>query len=299
MKPNSPHTLLCESCGYLLEGLIESPGEFADGNAAQNLAPPGNCPECGRPIATSLPTHRTGTDWQKFYHHANFQKRYGITAWLRTAWSMRHPKRTFDQLRIENKSSRWLLAINLLIAGAILIDPLVGALVGDPSRGGHARDVIAQLAITGVVWIALACIGAGLLFSLTALEVFGIRFISRQRGWRLTPQAAWQIVSHASYGWILFATLPMLAMALLYSVLVLFNVAPNGTFSIAPIYPDPISWPVVIQGGLVVGGLVLGLFIFESLVYIGVRRCKFATALPDSQPIPPQPAIVDALAASK
>jgi hypothetical protein len=227
-----------------------------------------------------LPAHREGSDWQKFRVHANFQWRYAFTAWLRTAWGvLRHPKQTFDRVRIEPRSGRVLLAINLFIAGAILVDPWVGTLIGDPSRGGHTRNIVAQLALTAVVWVALAIIAAGLLFVLTALEVFGVRFISRQRGWRLTPQAAWQIVSHASYGWILFATLPMLAMALLYSVLVLFNVAPNGTFSIAPVYPDPISWNAVIQGGLVVGGLIAGLFVFESLVYIGVRRCKFATAV--------------------
>lgn len=271
MKPYTPHTLLCESCGYQLEGLIDNPAD---------PAPPGNCPECGRAIATSLPTHREGSDWQKFRAHANFQWRYAFTAWLRTAWSvLRRPGQTFDRVRIEPRSGRVLLAVNLFIAGAILVDPWVGTLIGDPSRGGHARHIVAQLALTAVVWVALASLAAGLLFALTSLEVFGVRFISRQRGWRLTPQAAWQIVSHASYGWILFATLPMLAMALLYSVLVLFNVAPHGTFSIAPVYPDPISWNAVIQGGLVVGGLFAGLFIFESLVFIGVRRCKFATAL--------------------
>lgn len=280
MKPHTPHTLLCESCGYLLEGLIDNPAD---------PAPPGNCPECGRAIATSLPTHREGSDWQKFRAHANFQLRYAVTAWLRTGWSvLRHPKQTFDRIRIEPRTGRVLLAINLLIAGGIFVDPLVGTLAGDPSRGGHGHSLLVHLAIKAAVWLILATLAAAGLFALTTLEVFGIRFISRQRGWRLTPQAAWQIVSHASYGWLLFTTLPVLALALLYSILVLFNIAPNGTFSLAPVYPDPISWPAVIQGGLVIGGGLIGLFIFESLVYIGVRRCKFATALqtPPAQPTP-------------
>jgi len=40
--------LLCEGCGYTLNGLPES----------------GNCPECGKPIAQSLGTHRLAPPWE-------------------------------------------------------------------------------------------------------------------------------------------------------------------------------------------------------------------------------------------
>jgi hypothetical protein len=43
------YTLLCEKCGYVLEGLDTS----------------GNCPECGKPIVESLPERRVGTPWQQ------------------------------------------------------------------------------------------------------------------------------------------------------------------------------------------------------------------------------------------
>ena len=41
--------LLCESCGYEIGGLRKS----------------GACPECGRPIARSVPDARRGSPWQR------------------------------------------------------------------------------------------------------------------------------------------------------------------------------------------------------------------------------------------
>ncbi|MEZ6318065.1 MAG: hypothetical protein R3B49_04810 [Phycisphaerales bacterium] len=43
------YTVLCERCGYVVEG----------------LDPAGACPECGKPIAESLPERRVGTPWQR------------------------------------------------------------------------------------------------------------------------------------------------------------------------------------------------------------------------------------------
>ena len=52
-------TLLCERCGYSLEGLPHTH----------------TCPECGVPIRESLPAQRTGSPWQRSP---------GVRSWLAT-----------------------------------------------------------------------------------------------------------------------------------------------------------------------------------------------------------------------
>lgn len=56
------YELLCERCGYSLEGLPCG----------------GACPECGRAIAESLPQRRLGSPWQQ---HP------GVAGWLKTVWA--------------------------------------------------------------------------------------------------------------------------------------------------------------------------------------------------------------------
>lgn len=49
VTPPADSDLLCESCGYVLNGLPENT----------------NCPECGRPTAESHPSHRTLPAWER------------------------------------------------------------------------------------------------------------------------------------------------------------------------------------------------------------------------------------------
>ena len=76
------YTLLCEKCGYVIEGLDTA----------------GNCPECGKPIAESLPERRVGTPWQQSP---------GVGSLVRTWWmTLRHPLRTLDVMRIDEQMGK-------------------------------------------------------------------------------------------------------------------------------------------------------------------------------------------------
>src|SRR4051812_5178876 len=107
-------SLLCESCGYGLEGLPVS----------------GKCPECGKPIAESLPSNRTGTAWQR---------RPGLFSWALTCKRVLvGPEREFSRVSM-SRGTPGLLIVNLLIAGTIFAAPWTGVFVGDPVRSAHGK----------------------------------------------------------------------------------------------------------------------------------------------------------------
>jgi hypothetical protein len=253
-------TPLCEDCGY----------------PVGDLPADGNCPECGRPVARSLPEHRPGTP---------LQSQEGFRSWFRTAgrvlWK---PRRTFQQVRIGPASARLraFMLINTTLAAAFLVIPWVGVLIGDPSRNANLRPGVSPHVVRFAVFV-LATVGvAGVLALLTWIEHIGIRFFARKRKWRLTKNAATQIVMHASIGWVAGALVglklwPVLVVSGIKSVLVINR---SGT--------RLSSWISIYNAGgqifIVALGIFVGFFIamlwFEFLVFFGVRACKFAADLP-------------------
>lgn len=160
MPPKTPwedeYTLLCERCGYVIEGLPSD----------------GACPECGKPISESLPERRVGTPWQQWPSLPNL---------LRTWWmTLRHPKQTLDLMQFDEELSNRQLALTCL-AGLILwpvlwvmsqIEASGLVLFGKQRRARITTAAAATICAHGAVgWVvSMLGLGFGLLGAGWALE---------------------------------------------------------------------------------------------------------------------------------
>lgn len=255
--------LLCEQCGYTIDHLPRT----------------GNCPECGEAIGKSLPSVRTGSP---------FQVSRRLFPWFRTNWlALRHPRTLFRNLRIEPRTGNRLLIVNLLIAGMFVVDPWVSVFNIDPSRANRNGPFLIWAATYGAMWMVEVGLGALLLFALTRLEWYGMRFIAERRGWRLTRDAAWQVCCHASVGWIFVGLVPLLGMAWIYIFANWFGLSAHGMLRLPGILRNPVPWSEVVNFGVIGLGFLAGMLVFETLVYLGVRQCRFGNAVDTPLEQPP------------
>lgn len=240
-------TLLCESCGYDIESLPHA----------------GNCPECGRAIATSLPAARPGSPWQ---HHPSLRSL--LTTWLDT---LRKPRQVFDAINLD-KGPRRLLGLTLLASSALVVTAAYFFL-----RGRTARDFVpVDSTLIALAWAYSAgTITLAALVLLTLIENRGIRFWGPRKGWRITPAVADVVCAHASVGWLLGAVLAIAGHALGLFFLGLANRHNLGIFR-GPFQLAPITLPAL--------GFLAGMIGFEVLVYVGMSRMKFA-----NRERPPEP----------
>lgn len=248
------YTLLCERCGYALEG----------------LDPAGTCPECAKPIAESLPERRTGTPWQRDP---------STRAWARTALAtLLHPNKTLERLHADTeRASAGLLWCYVLFASlCVPIGPVLFGVYSFISVAVVGGGDFTAMYLAYSVMIIGGGLSAGLfavplLWFLTWIETRGLIFFGASRGVRLTRAYALAITAHAGGGWAI-AGLGVLIGA----VLVSWGLAVRAGYT-APDY-DPFLASALVGTGLGVGTslAIAGFMFFECFAYLGARWCRFA-----------------------
>lgn len=291
------YTLLCERCGYVLEGLDQA----------------GNCPECGKPIAESLPERRVGTPWQQ---------RPGVGSLLATWWmTLRHPLRTLDVMRVGSRqNTRWLSWWTIGVAALFSATGYVLSTLLHSTEPLNSSPFITALTIP--LWMILPTM---LLALLTWIETRGLVIIARTRGFRVDKHLARSITAHGAVGWLIAGIL----FAVLFNISGLFvkvmtpetrritvqittpgteetpdtdlgtieakstrqgntesitTVAPTrGSIQTVSIKNAAKNWVYWIAWSLWGLGLLIGFLFFETFAYLGLRRCKYANRVrPDA-----------------
>ncbi|MFG0243946.1 MAG: hypothetical protein ACF8R9_14250 [Phycisphaerales bacterium JB054] len=206
-----------------------------------------------------MPESRQGSPWQRGP---------SVWSWLGTVWLvLAHPQRMSRTIGIGVGGVRRLQAWNVAAASVV-----VGLCFGYAQARFHLLESLglsranagAQAAFVGVV----ATIGAFVLVSgLTAIERLGIRFFGRVHKARVTECIARALTAHASAAWLAGAVLMAAGLAV-------------GTWAHEEAMAQNVGagrGPMMLSPALLalLGGF-LGMLWFETIVYLGLRGCRFA-----------------------
>ncbi len=236
--------LLCERCGYDLEGTPAG----------------GVCAECGLAVGMSLGERRPGSPFQASPGFLTYLVTVGA-AWVGPRGDRERPRAggwrergLWGVVAVESERSIVFAGVTLLLvpvvfwAGMVVTDAGVGFL--NPAAG-----------------FGLVVNGAFFLAFLTVVESLGIQFFGRRRGWRITPDVAAAVVCHASPGWLTAGVLSavgwMVGQALDQS----------NWVDLPGAFPGFLSTPSFMLAN---GGFLVGLLHFEVLVWLGVRNMRYA-----------------------
>ena len=241
------YTLLCERCGYVIEGLDTT----------------GNCPECGKPIEESLPERRVGTPWQQSS---------GFRSLLKTWWmTLRHPLRTLDVIRFEESRSMGLLHTTLLLPTGLSWLMIIIEFLPN-------THFVNWLMLASFLLVAALILAFGI-YGMTGSEALGLQFFSRQKKTRITETIAWTVVAHGSIGWVFTFLIWLSAWKLDWLDRLIYPAQTDYEMR-QQVYRNATG--ILIPGFLL--GLIVGLLIFETFAYLGLRRCKYANRIRPSDP---------------
>lgn len=246
------YTLLCEKCGYVIEGLDTS----------------GNCPECGKPIAESLPERRTGTPWQQSP---------GAKTLLATWWmTLRHPLRTLDVMKLSERTSTGLSGRTLMFSSICMYILLLMLEVINPYSSLNVLALAVMSAIGALIVFAIFVM-------LSEIELAGLRIISKSRGFRVTEPIAYNIVGHGSVGWVWCGA--MLALSLYSLGQSVMHSTEMNEFPALPWSDRPFVTGYTLSryyDSLTLIFFLLsfpGFLFFETFAYLGLLRLKYANRI--------------------
>ncbi len=209
------------------------------------LDPSGSCPECDRPVSASLPGNRVGSPWQRSG---------GVGGWVRSFVAIaRRPMGSWNVVRLDVPSSDRLTTVNLLVSSAMVGVGLASFAAAHDAVEGR------QLGEWASVFLAATASAYFILLVCVSIESIGIQLLGKRHGWRIDAVAASTIVGHASYGWVVGA-------------LVFFCVGPLSGLA------REFDALVAAFSGVSIVAAVVGLLSFETLVFVGLRRLRFANS---------------------
>lgn len=177
-----------------------------------------------------------------------------VGAALRTTWwVLTNPVESFDRIRIDAQSSARLRETLVLFSAVLISTAVCIQILRTIMWRSWLQSIIAVSLLVLILILLIPLLGL-FLRVLCWIEYRGIRLFGRLHGWRIDHDVATSVIAHASAGWLLGGVLVLLG-------------------SVFPIHVE-------------LGAFFLGLLAFETLVYVGVRRCKFANVCrADTRPL--------------
>jgi hypothetical protein len=170
----------------------------------------------------------------------------------------RHPKQTYRRMRItpSNRLPRLFMLVSAVLSAALFA-------LAVTARPPQERSSVVVLVGTGAVFLAV--------YVLSYIEVLGMAWVCRRRGWRMPIRVAERVAGYATVGWLPSA----LAMG------VAVNLAGSDALREAwravggsRVFAVEAAWVFLFLLG------VAGMLVFETLVWIGVRQVKYANTRP-------------------
>ncbi len=243
-----PETVpLCEKCGYVID----------------SLPPDSDCPECGRPIASSLAQARPGSAWQSGRGPA-------VVRWTATVWGMaRRPRQVLSCVDLDRSENAGLLWFSLFGASGLIIASALTPIVLRDIGLGTLKPVMTPATAIGLGLILLAPV-AILLALVTMLTDFFLRRFASLQGCRSQSSINETVICHASTGWLLGALAGYVVVMSTSAVLL----CPGG---LALTRPDlEHAGDLVVVAGLPAAGLTAWAW-FSLLAFLGVHLNRFAS----------------------
>ena len=202
----------------------------------------GRCPECGSGVEGSLPEHRTGSAWQRAA---------GLASYAASALdTIRRPRAMWDRVTVHPGGAAALEWISLLLAaafGAVGIGLIAWWANVSRTPGINIWLVGPSVFVVLAVGLSMACF----------IERRGIRFYGARRRRRIHPGVARVVTAHAAPAWALWALVGAAGVVLGAALL---------------------SLPArnILAGNMLLLAPLAGLLHFETLVYIGSHRLRYA-----------------------